>query len=189
MFLKIFAQSVFVIFFTTFPLHAYAENDRLDPFVSETFEYSETIEPPEIDLMEAIPEFVTTPKGGTSWTVFGKTVEHEYAYQEPDDEFEYIGVRPEFPESLKKLDGKQVLIQGYMFPLAQEEEQPKFLFGPFPLSCPYHYHVPPKLMIEVHAKKPILFSYDALDIKGTLELVPNDDEYNIFYRLRDAVAF
>ena len=57
--------------------------------------------------------------------------------------------------------------------------------GPFPLSCPY-IHTPSNLLIEVHAKNPIVFSYDAVNIKGKLELVPKDDDYNIFFRLRDA---
>lgn len=161
------------------------EVTELDSFVTKTFEYSETIEPPETDILDIIPQFVTTPTGGTSWSVFGETIEHEYTYKE-DDEYDYIGVRPEFSETLKNLDGKVIIIQGYMFPLGQEEEQATFLLGPFPLSCPYHYHVPPKLLLEVHAKTPAKFSYDAVNIQGTLELVPDDTEYNVFYRLRDA---
>ena len=35
-------------------------------------------------------------------------------------------------------------------------------------------------------KSPIVFSYDAVNIKGKLELVPKDDDYNVFFRLRDA---
>lgn len=158
----------------------------IDSWVTKTFEYTETIEAPQTDLTELIPQFVKTPDGGVSWDVFGTTIEHEYAYQEPDEEFEYVGVRPEFSEEMKKLDGTEILLQGYMFPLGQEEEQPVFLLGPFPLSCPYHYHVPPKLIIEVQAQQAEKFSYDAVNVKGTLELVPRDDEYNTFYRLKNA---
>ena len=35
-------------------------------------------------------------------------------------------------------------------------------------------------------KVPLFFSYDAVNIKGKLELVPKDDDYNVFFRLRDA---
>lgn len=153
--------------------------------VIQTFTETETItiDPP--DLMTLIPEFVTTPKGGTSWEVFNETIEHEYQHDE-DDEFSYMGVRPEFSENLKKMEGSAITLQGYMFPLEQSEKHSRFLLGPFPASCPYHYHVPPKMIIEVHVTTPITFSYDAVDIKGKLELIPKDDEYNLFYRLNDA---
>ena len=74
-----------------------------------------------------------------------------------------------------------------MFPLEQDDKQSLFLLGPFPLSCPYHPHTQSNLLIEVHADKPVLFSYDAINIRGKLELVPKDDEYNMFYRLKNAV--
>lgn len=161
------------------------EVTELDTSEITILEDTQTIEPPQSDLLELIPQFVTIPEGGTAWDVFGETIEHEYTYKS-DDEYDYVGVRPEFSEKIKKLDGQTIIVQGYMFPLDQGEEQTRFLLGPFPLSCPYHYHVPPKLLLEAHAKIPIKFSYDAINIQGTLELVPNDDEYNVFYRLRDA---
>ena len=102
------------------------------------------------------------------------------------DGYEWIGVRPKFTEAIKKLNNKEILVQGYMFPLEQDEKQSLFLLGPFPLSCPYHPHTQSNLLIEVHAKKPVLFSYDAVNIKGELELVAKDDEYNMFYRLKNA---
>ena len=47
-------------------------------------------------------------------------------------------------------------------------------------------HTSSNLLIEVHSKSPIIFSYDAVNIKGKLELVPKDDDYNMFFRLRNA---
>ena len=99
---------------------------------------------------------------------------------------EYIGYRPVFSEKIRKLDSQVILVQGYMFPLEQDDEQSLFLLGPFPLSCPYHPQTQSNLLIEVHAKKPILFSYDAVNIEGKLELVPKDDDYNVFFRLKEA---
>lgn len=137
------------------------------------------------DLLANIKNFVDTPQGGTSWKIFGETRQTSYTYTD-EEGGEWSGVRPEFSDALKKLDGSDILIQGYMFPLGPEEKQPLFLLGPFPVSCPFHYHVTPNLIIEVHAKTSMAFSYDAVNIKGTLELVPKDDEYNVFYRLKDA---
>lgn len=137
------------------------------------------------DLLSNIKDFVDTPEGGIDWKVFGETKMHEFEYKE-DDDYVYMGIRPEFSESLKKLDRSEILVQGYMFPLGQEEKQKMFLLGPFPASCPFHYHVTANLIIEVHAKSPLAFAYDPVNIKGKLELVPKDDEYNVFYRLKDA---
>lgn len=137
------------------------------------------------DLLSNIKDFVDTPEGGVDWKVFGETEQKPYSYRDAED-MEWSGMRPEFSDNLKKLDGTKILIQGYMFPLGQEEKQPLFLLGPFPVSCPYHYHVTPNLIIEVHAKTSLAFAYDAVNIKGTLELVPKDDEYNVFYGLKDA---
>ena len=101
--------------------------------------------------------------------------------------FDWIGVRPIFSEEIKRLDSKKILIQGYMFPLDQDEKQKTFLLVPFPATCPYHPHVSSNLIIEVHAKSSIKYSYEPVNISGMLELVPKDDLYNIFFRLNQAV--
>ena len=136
-------------------------------------------------LLASIKDYVDTPEDGIDWQLFGQTKQKSYAYADEAGR-KWIGVRPEFPKNLQRLDGRQVLIKGFMFPLGQEEKQPRFLMGPFPVSCPFHYDVTPSLIIEVHAKKPVAFSYNAVSIRGQLELVPQDDEYNVFYRLKNA---
>lgn len=137
-------------------------------------------------ILSRIPDFVATPEGGTDWQLLGET--REIPYTEKDKQgFERTGVTPEFPDALKKLDGKTVILRGFMFPLDQSERQKVFLLGPFPLTCPYHYHVSNNLIVETHMKQPLAFSYDPVTIEGRLELVPRDDDYNTFYRLHDAV--
>ena len=165
------------------PFILFQKNDLLvDIFSTQT-----TDDDPfkEYDLLSNIDDFVTVPKGGTPWKVFGETGMNEYTFKDKDGN-EWIGVRPEFSNKIKTLESKKVLIQGFMFPLEQKEKQSLFLLGPFPVSCPYHPHTSANLIIEVHAKKPIPFSYDAVNIEGMLELVPKDDEYNVFFRLREA---
>ena len=137
------------------------------------------------ELLKYVDDFITLPKGGISWNIFGETAMKEYTFDDKKGN-EYIGYRPVFSEKIRKLDSQDILVQGYMFPLEQDDEQSLFLLGPFPLSCPYHPHTQSNLLIEVHAKKPVLFSYDAVNIKGELELVAKDDEYNMFYRLKNA---
>lgn len=155
--------------------------------VTGTIDYSSYSELPmdQIpDLSEYISDFVDVPEGGVQWGLFTETESIEY--QDKDEEGRDIfGVKPEFSEELKKLDGQMVLMQGYMFPLESEEAQSLFLFGPFPVSCPFHYHVGPDLIIEARSKDNIKFEWDAINIRGRLELVPRDDDFNIFYRLHE----
>ena len=110
-------------------------------------------------------------------------IEYDFTDKEGND---WVGYRPKFKNEIKKLESKEIIVQGYMFPLDQGDKQSLFLLGPFPLSCPYHPHTQSNLLIEVHASKPVFFSYDAINIQGELELVPKDDEYNMFYRLKNA---
>ena len=137
------------------------------------------------DLLSNVDDFTDMPVGGTSWEFFGETGMIEYSYKD-DKGYDWLGFRPEFKEKIKKLDGEEILIQGYMFPLDQGEKQSRFLLGPFPISCPYHPHVSSNLTIEVHAKNPILYTYDAVNIRGELELVKSDNLFNIFYRLKNS---
>lgn len=138
-------------------------------------------------ILNAIPKFVQTPEGGVPWEVLGKTSGEEVTFEDKNGET-IISLRPVFPKEVKELNGKIVKLQGFMFPLEQSEKQGRFLFGPFPMSCPYHYHVGPNMVIEVHAKEAMTFSFDPLVLAGKLELVESDDEYGVFYRLRDAVS-
>lgn len=200
---KIIVKSLFalmLIAFISIPFVVKAIQKPSNPLSLETTEQSgaidanaftiETITSEETytidDLASNIRNFVGIPEGGTDWQVFAKTEQTPYLYTDNDGQ-EWEGVRPQFSDALKELDGSEIIIQGFMFPLGQEEKQEMFLLGPFPLSCPFHYHVTPNLIIEAYAKTPVAFSYDAVNVKGTLELVPKDDEYNVFYRIKDAV--
>jgi hypothetical protein len=136
-------------------------------------------------LLSNVPDFVATPEGGTDWQVFGRTKQIPYSEKDASG-YERSGVRPAFPEELSNLDGQIITVRGFMFPMDQNEQQAIFLLGPFPLTCPYHYHVSNNLVIEAHAKKPVAFSYDPLTLRGRLELVEKDDLYNTFYRLHAA---
>jgi hypothetical protein len=135
------------------------------------------------EIVGQMSNFTSTPEGGIDWEIFSQTKNVPYKIKKDDQEWE--GVKPDFTDEIKKLDGTSIKMTGYMFPLDQTEEQSLFLFGPFPLTCPYHYHTPNSLTIEAHANKPIKFSYEPITIEGTLELVPQDYEYNTFYRLNN----
>ncbi len=137
-------------------------------------------------IEDYIKDYVDVPAGAIDWKIFGQTKEVSIEGKDADGlEFQYY--KPEFSDGVKGLNGKQVTVKGFMFPLESTDEQKLFLFGPFPVNCPFQYHVGPSLVLEVHAdNNPVAFSYDPLTITGTLKLVPSDPENNVFYRLENA---
>ena len=138
------------------------------------------------EIVASIPEYVSVPEGGVDWKLFAKTQSIPYSFTNEKSE-EHHGVKPKFTETIQELDGQTITMQGHMFPLSAEEKQSTFLFGPFPVSCPFHYHVGPALVMVAQGKEALALQWDPITIKGRLELVPQDDEYNVFYRLHDVV--
>ncbi len=158
-----------LVLFHAVPAHAMTETDA-----------------PERTIADYIKDYVDVPEGAVDWKLFSTTKELKVEGRDADG-MDYSFVKPEFTKDLKALDGKKIKIKGYMFPLESEDDQKMFLFGPFPVSCPFHYHVGPSMVLEVYSKgKGIKFSYDPLVLTGVLELVPEDLETGVFYRLKDA---
>lgn len=137
-------------------------------------------------IEDYIKDYVDVPKGATDWKIFGETKEINVEGKDKDGlDFQYY--KPGFSKQVEALNDQEITIKGFMFPLDGTEEQANFLFGPFPVNCPFQYHVGPSLVMEVHAdKNPVAFSYEPLTITGTLELVHSDPENSTFYRLKNA---
>ena len=156
------------------------------PLPALALQYEEGQDAPTRTLEDFIADYVDIPAGGLDWKVLGKTKVINVDTKDTDG-MDLVYQKPEFTPEVKKLDHQTIRIKGYMFPLDGAEEQNQFLFGPFPLNCPFQYHVTPALVIEAHMPddKAVKFSYDPLTIEGTLELVPEDKEFSTFYRLRD----
>lgn len=135
------------------------------------------------------PETMPLPKakeGTVGWQIFLSTKEKEKKITYPDGSYAFE-VTPIFADTIKVLEGKRIKLHGFMFPLEQAQKQGNFLLGPYPPSCPFHYHVPPALMIEVKARKPVAFSWDELTMEGTLTLLAKAPN-GVYYELTDAVV-
>ena len=91
------------------------------------------------------------------------------------------GQKHPISDKIKKYNGETVTIMGYMFPLEESEKQRKFLIGPYPLSCPFHYHVGPSQVIEIKSDNPVDFSFDPITIKGKLKIKFNEETGSFFY--------
>lgn len=156
------------------------------PHAAHAITYEQGSDAPTRTIEDYIEDYIDIPKGALDWKILGKTEMTSVETKDKDGmDVQYFA--PGFPLELHDIDKKEVTVKGFMFPLGAAEKQNLFLFGPFPLNCPYQYHVGPNLVIEVHTDKtPIPFTYDAITLKGTFELVPSDPEYGVFFRLKDA---
>ena len=114
------------------------------------------------------------------WQLFRETKEIEDCTIDKDG-FDYCLIKPIYDENIKKYNGETVTIMGYMFPLEESEKQKKFLMGPYPLSCPFHYHVGPSQVIEIKSDNPVDFSFDPITIKGKLKVKYNKETGSFFY--------
>lgn len=115
-----------------------------------------------------------------AWNIFADTGEVEECTID-EEGYDYCIIKPEYSDAIKKLDGMKVTLMGFMFPLEPTDKQYNFLLGPYPLSCPFHYHVGPSQMVEVFVKKPVTFSYDPIVVEGVLSLRFNEETGMFFY--------
>ncbi len=115
------------------------------------------------------------------WSLFAKTKELEECVKDEENGWTNCIIKPDYSEEVQALDGQEVTLMGFMFPLDETEKQKNFLIGPYPISCPFHYHVGPSQMVEVLAEESVNFSYDPVTLKGTLRVRFNQETEVFFY--------
>lgn len=94
---------------------------------------------------------------------------------------------PVFSEDIKKLEGKEVTIKGYIIPVEGYKSHKEFIFSAFPYNmCFFCGGAGPETVMEIYAKEPVKYSAEPVVLKGKLEL--NSTDINrLIYALQDAV--
>ncbi len=94
---------------------------------------------------------------------------------------------PVFSEDVKKLDGKEIELKGYIIPTDGYKSHTEFVFSAFPYNmCFFCGGAGPETVLEVTASEPIKYTAEAVTIKGKLAL--NDEDINqLIYALSDVV--
>jgi uncharacterized protein len=124
--------------------------------------------------------FYQVPEGAVSWDLLGHM----------DVEVEVIGplrsvFHVDYTPEVKALDGQEVQVMGFIYPLAAGVEHAHFLLTAWPPSCPFCLPAGPSQMVEVYTAEPVAFSDGAVLIGGTFEVL-EDDPTGMYYRMRDA---
>ncbi|HXG28732.1 MAG TPA: DUF3299 domain-containing protein [Nevskiales bacterium] len=95
--------------------------------------------------------------------------------------------RAEFPPELRRLDGQNIRLAGFMIPLDPEERQRRFMLSASPPNCYFHLPGGPATLVEVESQKGIPFRDEVLVLSGRLRLLTNSGT-GVFFRLEQAAA-
>ena len=102
-----------------------------------------------------------------------------------DKEFGYHVSYPVFSEEIKDLDGKEIIVRGYIIPL--EEDLGYFALSAFPYqSCFFCGNAGMETVMEVYPKKEFDYTPKAVRVKGRLRLNNEDMIDHLMYILEDA---
>jgi len=93
---------------------------------------------------------------------------------------------PVFSDMVKKYEGKEIEIKGYIVPVEGYKGHKEFVFSAFPYNmCFFCGGAGPETVMEVYAEDEVEYTAEAIIIKGKLEL--NDSDINrLMYALKDA---
>jgi len=94
---------------------------------------------------------------------------------------------PIFSDQIKKLEGKEVTVKGYIIPIEGYKSHKEFMFSAFPYNmCFFCGGAGPETVMEVAANEPIEYSAEQVVIKGILTL--NADDINRMMYILDEVV-
>jgi uncharacterized protein len=138
----------------------------------------ELIDPDEIPSVHN--SFYQVPEGVVGWDVLG----------EMDVEVEVLGplrsvFHVSYTDEVKALDGQEVQIMGFLYPLEGGMSHARFLLTAWPPSCPFCLPAGPSQMVEVLCEEPVDFSEGAILMTGTLSVL-EDDPSGMYYRMEHA---
>ncbi len=128
---------------------------------------------------------VTTVQAQETWKTLSKI-----SYKKQYDEMMGFEVDvPIFSKDIMALQGKEVVVQGYIIPVEEHDKQTSFVFSAFPYNmCFFCGNAGPETVMEVYTKNDVAIKFTSkpIKIKGVLQLNSGDIN-NLMYILNDAV--
>lgn len=93
---------------------------------------------------------------------------------------------PTFSETVQKLNGKTIELEGWMIPLEELQGESYFVLSSLPFAnCFFCGGAGPETVAEVFAKDEIDFTEKRITVRGTLK-INADDPLQLMYILQDA---
>jgi hypothetical protein len=99
---------------------------------------------------------------------------------------EYMGFKidkPVFSDEVKALEGKEIIVRGYIIPVEGYKSHTEFVFSAFPYEmCFFCGAAGPETVMEVLSVEPIKYTTQSVVLKGTLRL--NSEDINrLMYKI------
>jgi uncharacterized protein len=147
-------------------------------FTEEKLQDSGLIDPSEIPSVHNT--LYQVPEGVVGWDTLGNL----------DVRTEVIAplqaiFHTDYSEEIKALDGQEVKLMGFIYPLEGGLEHARFLLTAWPPSCPFCLPAGPSQMVEVLCEEPVEFTEGAILMAGRFEVL-EDDPSGMYYRMHDA---
>jgi hypothetical protein len=120
--------------------------------------------------------------GSNTWQILAKiTYKKEY-----DELMGFKIDKPVFSDPIKKLEGKEITVKGYIIPVEGYKSHSEFIFSAFPYNmCFFCGGAGPETVMEVETIDPVKYQAEAIVLKGTLEL--NSEDINrLMFKLTNA---
>jgi hypothetical protein len=147
-------------------------------FTQEQLDGSGLINPSQIPSVHNT--FYQVPEGVVGWDTLGKLEVRTEVIAPLQARF-----HTDYGNEIKALDGREVKLMGFIYPLEGGLEHQRFLLTAWPPSCPFCLPAGPSQMVEVFCKEPVDFTDGAIMMAGKFELL-KDDPSGMYYRMRDA---
>ena len=92
---------------------------------------------------------------------------------------------PLFPDVLRKMEGSEITLDGFVIPLQQDASQSYFVLSRYPFqSCFFCGGAGPETVIEVYSEEELKYTDEQVRVTGTLFLNP-DDPLRLFFILKN----
>jgi hypothetical protein len=124
--------------------------------------------------------FYQVPDGAISWDVLGQ-MDVTTEVQGPLRATFHV----EYTDEVRALDGQEVKVMGFLYPLEGGLTHQHFLLSAWPPSCPFCLPAGPSQMVDVFCAEPVEFSEGAIMMAGTFSVL-EDDPSGLYYRMNDA---
>jgi hypothetical protein len=152
--------------------------DTARGFSEEKLQDSGLIDPSEIPSVHN--SFYQVPEGVVGWDTLG-------ALEVTTEVIAPLQARfhTDYSEAIEALDGQEVKLMGFIYPLEGGLEHERFLLTAWPPSCPFCLPAGPSQMVEVFCEDPVEFTEGAILMAGRFEVL-EDDPSGMYYRMHDA---
>jgi uncharacterized protein len=147
-------------------------------FSEEKLQDSGLIDPSEIPSVHN--SFYRVPEGVVGWDTLGDLDVTTEVIAPLQARF-----HTDYSEEIRALDGQEVKLMGFIYPLEGGLEHKRFLLTAWPPSCPFCLPAGPSQMVEVFCEEPVEFTEGAILMAGRFELL-EDDSSGMYYRMRGA---